>query len=175
MNYAEARGRIRDGDLIAVRSNHGGLAALIRAVTKSPYTHTGVAIWLDCWQTGEHGLYIAEMDGIKAVLTPLSQRADVDFDVFDCPVDRGAACAELLAALRHPISYDYLDLLRIGARKLWGWALPRRDRGGLVCSALSARIYRNARWMPGYELPSLPAPSDLVAAIGYEPFLVVRP
>lgn len=178
MKYADARDRIRDGDLVAVRSAHGGLPALVRWFTKSPYTHTGVALWLSSRQTGKSILVIAEMDGADAVLTPLSQFDDVAFDVFDCPVvgrTRSAVVTEALEALRHPIAYDYLDLLRIAAHKALNIGLPSEDKNGLVCSALSARIYRNAGWMPGYELPSLVAPGDLVAAIGAEPYLTVTP
>lgn len=175
MRYAEARRRIRDGDLIAIRSNHGGLPALTRSITGSPYTHTGVAIWMACRQTGGAGLYIAEMDGVKGVLTPLSQYADLAFDVYECPVSRSAACTELLSALRNRIDYDYWDLIRIAAHRLWNIGLPKVDKNGLICSALSARIYRNAGWVPAYELPSIPAPVDTVRSLGSIPYLVVRP
>lgn len=172
MNYAEARCKIRDGDFVAIRSTHGGLAALTRFFTSSPFTHTGVAIWLLNPQTGDKGLYLAEMDGAKAVLTPLSQYAEKDMDVFECPVGREETCLALLALLREKIAYDYMDLLRIALWKTLRIGLPKEDRNGLVCSAMSALIYYNAGWR--VEMPSIPAPVDVVQAIKVPPFLVVR-
>lgn len=78
-NYAEARSQIRTGDLIAVRSTHGGFAALVRWVTKSPYTHTAVALWV-CDR-----LMMVETR-ILAGIVPMSQLGDKDFDVIRCPV-----------------------------------------------------------------------------------------
>lgn len=171
VSYQEARGLIFTGDLIAVRGRHGILPALVRGVTGSPYTHTAVALWLD------GGLYVAEMDGIKGVLVPLSQYADTDFDVFACPRDavaeRIAVKDAALAAIRTRIDYDIADLLRIAAWRTLRLPLPSRDRNGMVCSALSARIYRDV----GLVLlgcPSIPAPDDLVAAFGGIPVLEVR-
>lgn len=172
MSYESARCNIRDGDLVAVRSMSGGLSALTRFFTQSPYTHTGVAIRLINPQTGNKGLYVAEMDGAKAVLTPLSQYAQKDMDVFECPVERPEACLSLLNLLREKISYDYLDLLRIGLWKALRIGLPKEDRNGLVCSALSALIYYNAGWRA--DMPSIPAPVDVVQAFKVPPFLVVR-
>lgn len=168
VTYDECRDLIFSGDLIAVRRRNGFLPALTRQITGSPYTHTATALWLD------DGLYVAEMDGIKGVLVPLSQYAGVDYDIFECPVfdrDRVKACT--LGLLRTKIHYDYLDLARIAAWKVMRLPLPRQDRNGLVCSAFSARIYREAgAWFPG--LSAIPAPSDLVEAVGTPAVLEVR-
>jgi hypothetical protein len=42
--YAQARDLIRTGDLIVLRKRGGWLPTLTRWVTKSPYTHTGLAV-----------------------------------------------------------------------------------------------------------------------------------
>lgn len=166
MKYADIRDQIRDGDLIAVRSNHRGLPALTRYFTHSPYTHTAVAIWLG------GGLWAAEMNAGGNVLVPLSRYQDSDFDVFSCPAAPEAVRILTLEFLRDRIDYDFIDLLRIAAHNVLRLKLPT-DTGGLVCSAGSARIYRSARWAP-VGLPSIPAPSDLVAALHADPLFEVR-
>jgi hypothetical protein len=186
VNYAQARPLIKNGDMVAVRSNHGGFPALVRAVTGSPYTHTAVALWLEgglgagtscnAAVPGGHdpcGLYIAEMDGAKAVLVPLSQYADSNLDIFDCPVDGEAAKAAALAMLRQRIDYDYADLLRIAAWRLLRLPLPAEDKNGLVCSALTARVFLAAGWKTN-RIPSIPSPDDMVRALGGIPKLTIR-
>ncbi len=166
MIYADARALIRNGDMVAVRSSHGGFPALVRAVTGSPYTHTAVALWL------EGGVYLAEMDGAKAVLVPLSQYADSNLDVFGCPVDGERVKASALAMLRERIDYDYVDLLRIAAWRLLRLPLPAEDKNGLVCSAFTARIFLAAGWKAS-RLPSIPSPDDMVVAVGGIPRLTI--
>lgn len=159
VSYAEARDRIKTGDLIAVRSLGGGLPALTRMVTRSPYTHTGIALW----ESGR--LLLVETRGVAA-LVPLSQYEDSDFDVIDCPVDRQAAYLCVYHLLGRTIRYDFMDLLRIGAHELLGVPLPEADDELMVCSALSAAIYKSAGWQPSADFPSLPAPRDVVRAAG---------
>lgn len=166
MKYADARPLIRDGDLIAVRSRHGGMPAAVRLVTRSPYTHTAVAVWV-----GER-LLVAETRGVNACLAPLSQHAGNDFDVFPCPVERRTAVAALWGLLGDEIRYDYGDLLRIAAHELLGVPLPEREDGKLICSALSASIYLLAHWEAA--LPSIPTPRDVVRAVGRPALAEVR-
>lgn len=158
VSYAEARDQIKTGDLIAVRSLGGVLSAITRAVTRSPYTHTGIALW----ESGR--LLLVETRGVAA-LVPLSQYRDGDFDVIDCPVDREAAYLLVYHLLGRTISYDFMDLLRIAAHELLGVPLPDADDELMICSALSAAIYKAAGWQPA-GLPSLPAPRDVVRAAG---------
>lgn len=178
MSFEQIRANVRNGDLIAVRGTRSGLAAITRAVTGSPYTHTAVAVRLSSREAGGEDVYVAEMDGVKGVLVPLSQYADEAFDVFECPViSRADVVVELLLELAKRVQYDYLDLIRIGLWRLWRVTLPKRDRNGLVCSAQSARIYRKAGWLAAAyrRLPSIPAPDDLVVALGAVPYATHRP
>ena len=101
--YHEIRPHVADGDLVAVRSRHGVFPNLTRLITGSPYTHTAIALWI------EGGLWIAEMRSGGNVLVPLSQRANEDFDVFDCPVDRRHLRGQVLGLLRTKIDYDVGD------------------------------------------------------------------
>ena len=167
MNYADARPLITTGDLIAVRSHRGGLSALTRAVTKSPYTHTAVAIWLG------GRLLLAEMNGGGACLVVASKYSDTDFDVFACPVPSGSVMVAIFDLLGMDLGYDFTDLLRIADHELLGIPLPAVDEGGLICSATSATIYLRAGLVRG-GLPSIPAPRDVVDWLRVGPTLEVK-
>lgn len=174
MNYADIRAKIRTGDLIAFRKRRGLLARLTRWVTKSPYTHTALVIWAS-WDD-ERRLLIAEQKASGAFLTPLSQYAGDDFDVFDAPLEVVIDVGDTIwKTLGQPIYYDFGDLLRIAANRQLGWPLPKRDDANLVCSALSATIWLQAGWQPRWPLPSIPAPDDVVSALGVPPVLQFRP
>jgi hypothetical protein len=168
VNYWEARARIKTGDLIAVRARQGVFSALTRWITRSPYTHTGVAVW-----AGGRLLLAQENEG-GCALVPLSQFAGIDFDVFACPVQGAAVELSIWDLLGHPIGYDYLDLLAIAANRLFGLPIPAIDGDGMICSALSATLYLDAGWRP-VPLPSVPAPCDVVAALGQVAGPEVRP
>ena len=168
MNYADARDQIRTGDLIAVRKRHGLLPMLTRLVCRSPWTHTAIALW-----SGGR-LLVAEAKGSGASFAPLSQYADIDFDVWPAPAETLLTIERVIwETLGAPIGYDILDLLRIAANRLFGWPLPDADNALKVCSALSATLWLQAGWRPRY-LPSIPAPDDVVAALAVPPSLQVR-
>ena len=171
--YAEARNRIQTGDLIAFRKRGGLLATLTRWVTRSPYTHTALALWVGC---GQHRrLLVAEAKASGAFLTPLSQYAEESFDIFRAPGEVASTIEQALwETLGVPIGYDFADLVRIAANRLIGWPLPEADNVLKICSALSATIWLQAGWHPK-RLPSIPAPCDVVAALDAPPALEVRP
>ena len=162
MNYADAREAIRTGDLIAIRKRGGFLPTLTRWITKSPYTHTAVAVWGGF--NGIERLLVVESNSAGASLAPLSNYSDTDFDVFICPVGRAEAEAAIWELLGTKIHYDVTDLVRIAEHRLIGIPLPEQDDDALICSALSAAIYQRAGWQP-WGLPSVPAPDDVVAAM----------
>lgn len=167
MNYAEARGLINTGDLVAVRSHRGGLSAITRRVTHSPYTHTAVVIWLG------GRLLLAEMNGGGACLVAASKYSDTDFDVFACPVHSTEVEGAIFDLLGLDIRYDFGDLVLIAEHELLGRPLPVADDNELICSALSASIYLHAG-LPRGSLPSIPAPRDVVKWMGVGPALVVH-
>lgn len=171
MTYAAAREHIDSGDLIAVRSRRGALAAGTRAVCKSPYTHTAVALWMGSFDVQR--LLVAQANSAGASFAPLSHYEDTDFDVFACPVSRREAINAVWQLCGRKIRYDLGDLGRIALNRLLGIPLPKRDDGSLICSALSASIYLHAGWQPA-NLPSIPAPDDVVRSIGIPPKFEVR-
>lgn len=168
LDYRQARGRIADGDLVAVMSRHGALPLLTRLVTGSPYTHTAIALWLD------GGLWAAEMGAGGNVLVPLSRYEARPFEVYEPPgLSRLAIRNAVTESLRGKIPYDVADLARIALWRLARLALPAEDRGGLVCSAYSARVWRAAGWRPA-RLSAIPAPDEVVAALGARPKVIVN-
>lgn len=171
MRYAEARRMITDGDLVAIRSRGTAFDIVASAVQQSPYTHTAVAVWVHFAATAR--LLVAESNAAGASLAPLSQYADTDFDVFECPTPRVATGGALFKLIGEPIHYDLGDLARIAANRLLGVPLPARDDANKICSALSASIYLRAGWRPD-GLPSIPAPDDVVRALGCHPKARVR-
>lgn len=186
LTYPQARTLIATGDLIAFRQRGGLLHWLIRRVTRSPYTHTAIAVWAGPEGIPQHHslyvrhysgrrLLVAEAKASGAMLTPLSQYARVDFDVLPCPRAAKVKVEPVLwRTIGHPITYDVLDLLRIAAHRLLGRPLPVRDDARRICSALSAEIWHRAGWQAKPPLPSIPAPDDIVRAHGGEPILKVR-
>lgn len=151
MLYADIRNQIKTGDLIAVKEKGSITSFAITTVTKSPYTHTAIAIWAG------GRLLVAETNPGGCRLAPLSQLDIYDFDVYECPVDRNACEQALWKEVGSMISYGYLDCIRIFGYKVFGISLPVTDGVDLICSALSATIYKQAGWTPT-GLPSIPWP-----------------
>jgi hypothetical protein len=167
MNYTDARPLIKTGDLIAVRRRSGFLAVATRIVTRSPYTHTGIAVWC----AGR--LLLAQENAGGCNVVPLSQEAIYDFDVYDCPTEETATETLVWLLLGARIAYSILDLFRITGFLLLRIPLPKHDGDELVCSALSALIFQKAGWVP-VGLPSIPWPGAVAAAVGKPARIEVR-
>lgn len=186
LNYYQARILIATGDLIAFRQRGGLLHWLISRVTRSPYTHTAIAVWAGpdalahqptvfVRPNAARRLLVAEAKASGVMLTPLSQYASVDFDVYPCPRQAKARVEPMLwRTIGHKTPYDVLDLLRIAAHRLFKRPLPVRDDARRICSALSAEIWQRAGWRAQAPMPTIPAPDDIVAAHGGAPILCVR-
>jgi hypothetical protein len=158
MHYEDARPLIQTGDLIAVRRRSGPLAVATRAITDSPYTHTGTALW-----AGER-LLLAHINGGGCSFVPLSQEAEYGFDAYECPVDRSMAEQLIWQMFGVHIAYGFAHLVRIALFLWFGVPLPKQG-DDYICSALSARIYLMAGWKPQC-LPSIPWPGAIAAELG---------
>jgi len=150
MKYLEARDKIRDGDMIAVRGRRGIFSILTYTITNSPYTHVATAIWLN------DGLWMAEINIGGNHLVPVSQLRD-DFDVFYCPAPREKVRDVILETLREHKNYGVIDVFLIALKSLFGISL--RSSKNDVCSEYVARIYRLAG--AKLDLPQTPSPKDL--------------
>jgi hypothetical protein len=153
MNYEEARSRIETGDVISVRRKDGFMSKMIRAITRSPYTHSGIAIWLD------GGLWMAEINGGHNHLIPLSQLQDIDLDISECPVSRDKVRTAILESLRARANYGMASFVIIGFVNLLKIKERLHSFKDKVCSEYIQAILISAGWdTPDY----MASPYDLV-------------
>lgn len=138
MLYEEARNNIATGDLIAVRDAHSWLGRLTQIVTRSTYTHVGVAIW-----SGGR-LYMAELNGGRNHLVPLSQLKN--FDVMACPEGLVDVEGAIFNSLMLPIDYGFAAFILIGLLNLLHLKLFVHWRKIIVCSGFCVAIYESAGW-----------------------------
>jgi hypothetical protein len=105
MKYEEARSKIKTGDLIAIKRDSNWFWKLVAWFTKSSYTHTTVAVWLDSDiipNSGNSGLYCVEMNYSGNYLKPLSQYKE-DYDVFEPDVHDFEYNNDYLINLKHHV------------------------------------------------------------------------
>lgn len=156
LTYQEARSHIETGDLIAVRSAHGIIGRLTQFFTRSPYNHTGIAIWI------EGGLYMGELNGGRNHLIPLSQLDRCDFDVYHPPPGLSNIADALFFWLRLQIDYAYVAFVAIG---LLNWLRAKvyvHWRQMLVCSGWCVAVYEEAGWG---EHSRIVSPGELAAML----------
>lgn len=163
MAYSAARNGIQTGDLIAVRDVHGILGRATQLATHSPYTHTGIAIWL-----GDR-LFMADLNSGRNHLTALSQLTD--FDVFAPPPGLSRVKIERAVWdwLASPINYGFLAFVVIGLKCSLRLKVFIHWRKIVVCSGGSVQIYELAGWP---EHSRMVAPGELAAELPFK--LAVR-
>lgn len=141
---------IETGDLITPRVAHNWIGTLTQFVTRSPYVHAAIAKWVD----GE--LFIAELNGGRNHLTPISQLTD--YDVYAQPVGLVDVDGAIHLWLRTPVDYAYGAFVAIG---LLDWIKSQRFihwRHLLVCSGWCVAIWESAGWP---EHTRVLSPADL--------------
>jgi hypothetical protein len=154
MDYTLARPRIQTGDLIAVRDVHGLLGRATTFFTRSPYTHTGVAVWL-----GDR-LFMADLNSGRNHLTAVSCLEK--FDVYAPPpgLDRKYIEQAVFDWLAVPISYGYAAFILIGLKDALSIKRFIHWRRIVVCSGGSIQIYEMAA--ATMALDDRPAPPEWV-------------
>ena len=176
MDYPTARNQINTGDVLAIhgRTVLARLTHLAQSIAglkdRASVSHMGVAWWV------EGRLYSVEMDGRHNVLRPLSQHiADgCAVDVYPCPVP-GAMAAQFDRATASPIKYSIPDLVRIGARLVFGGGSQPAQADSeteMVCSTFVARWLQWAGWVPPPGLPNMPSPGEVCLALGKPAFSI---
>lgn len=152
MNYEQTRDKIQDGDIISVRGKRGFVANLTKLITRSNYTHSGIAIWI------EGGLWMAEINSGHNHLVPLSQLENTDFDVSDCPVDRTLVRDSILKSLRVSVHYNLVSFVIIGLANLFRIKERFHSMTDKVCSEYVQEILITCGW----KFPdNMVSPSDL--------------
>lgn len=140
MLYDQARDLVETGDVILVTTSHSWLSRLTQIVTRSPYHHAGVAIWIG------NRLYMAELNGGRNHTIPMSQL--VEFDVYKRPAEvtvEGATYA-IYQWLAQVIEYGFGAFLAIGLLNLCRIKLFVHWRKYIVCSGFVVAILETAGW-----------------------------
>lgn len=163
MRYADVRGEIYTGDLIALRGPRGVRAALTRWLLLGPYTRVGIAVWVGA--AAQRRLMVAEQtDGGR--LVPLSRYAAEGFDVYDAPRYATLLVEDALYQMigRHR-GYGWKDLARIALHRLVGVRIAEYDDMACEphCPSMAAAIWLRAGWVP-VAFPAIPAPNDVAWA-----------
>lgn len=140
LTYQEARDLICDGDLVAVITPHNWIGKITQFFTRREYTHVGIAIWVD------GGLYLAELNGGRNHLTPLSQWEGMDFDV--CAMPRGITNIResIFKWLRLPVDYGYPAFFAIGIKEFFRIKQAVHWRDILVCVGFCVAVYEESGW-----------------------------
>ncbi len=130
--------KIETGDLIAVRSAHSFMGKVTQFVTRSPYTHVGVAIWI------HDQLFMAELNGGRNHLVPLCQLSD--YDVYAPPAGLENIEASIYRYLEYPIDYGLAAFVAIGLLNVLRIKTFVHWRRVMVCSGYCVAIYESAGW-----------------------------
>lgn len=155
MKYDEAKSKIEDGDVILVKGESGFLTPFTRFFTRSPYTHAGVAFWMN----GD--LWMAEINGGKNHAIPLSQLSGVEsYEVFKRPVEVHPedVLKSILKALSVMTKYGLAALPVIGLLDFLKLKVFVHWRKILVCSGWTVMILEDAGWS---EHSRIVSPADL--------------
>lgn len=158
MNYDEVRPLLKTGQSIGVKENSSFLNKATRAFTFSKYTHVGIV------KVDSSGVYLAELNGGRNHLIPLSQLRHKKFDVYECPEE----CVDYIEEsinrwLRYEIEYGFMAFILIGLMKLLNYRFKIKLKNAMVCSGLCIAMLSTARWKK--ELDLLTSPGDYLAEL----------
>lgn len=173
MKYLEVRDQIADGDILFC-SISGGFWNLVKLAQKihgladlSDVCHVGVAKWAG------NRLYITEMDGANDALIPLSQRVDAGNKIrvvrTSYPVD-----SIFEQQTKDAIGYSLWDLVKIGARLVFGGGSGKDAQGHAVCSSYVSNWLQAVGWIPPSNFPGVPSPAELAKTLNIEPIFIVQ-
>lgn len=133
MIYADARSRIKSGDLIAF-SGETMAGRAIRHFTGDRYSHVGIAAWVAVDGAGDRLLLIESMEGRGVSMRPLSGLSGFYWVTHD-----GVWSEKVIDFAWGKIGvtgYDWGDIMR----RLFGWDLKANDR--YICSELAGEMLR---------------------------------
>lgn len=151
MKYEEFRAQVKTGDTIAVyKFPHSDLLGwVIKFLTGDSRIHTAIAF------IQEERVFLAEMDGKKNVIVPLSQYDDAKMELYAPPVE----------ANHHEFRSAMWDML--GERKDYNWGdifwmgvclilhtmrwMPKTKGEAMICTEFNEQVYRKLGWQPPFD------------------------
>jgi hypothetical protein len=146
LRYEEIRDQIKNGDVLMYKGR-GLISSIIQWVTRSPYSHAGIAAW---WN---ERLMVLEAKGRGVVVSPFSRnikeyRGDVEW--FSCVreiSDEGRLNMVIFAQEELGKRYGRLKTIGLGLKTLFERNMEKRDRlkkeSKLFCSEYVAQIYNS--------------------------------
>lgn len=143
LSYEAARNRIRNGDIVFIKDRMGFLGSIIRFLTRSRYSHVGIAFWMD--SGGVSRLMMVEAQGgTNRRIVNLSKYRGINLDVVEAPEDWNIV-AEIALAQLSEVPYGYIEAAYVGVveamQKYFNITLPRKNFYGEICSEFVARVY----------------------------------
>jgi hypothetical protein len=158
MSYKDARPLIQNGDVVSFMVGHKDhliLHKLTKLVTRSPYYHTGLAVWI-ATSSGESRLFVCEAYPGGRRLIPLSVYSNLRFDVTPCPVAFDLIEKPMLERVGS-VPYGFWDYFAVGLRMLFG-ITAKDNEGTEICSEMAQDLFFNA----DFPIPIMPlAPNEL--------------
>lgn len=145
---------IATGDLILPRVAHNWIGRLTQFVTRSPYVHAGLARWID------GRLYIAELNGGRNHLTPISQLTD--YDVHEQPPGLVKVDEAIDRWLDAPIDYSYVAFVAVGILDWFRLTTFVHWRRMLECAGWCVAAWESAGWP---EHTRILSPADLARLV----------
>ncbi len=157
ISYEGALRKINTGDIVFLSGAKGLFSRAITKVTKSPFSHVGIAVWLtDCTCSNRAPLpFIVEAFSAGRRIVSLSYYGESrSLSVIESPIPWEKYSDELMQRTgREP--YGWLDLLGLGLKELVG--LKGLDFNGEVCSEMVAKSLNRG----GLGLDPMQSPGSL--------------
>lgn len=138
--YEDIRNQIKSGDLVFFHDTNTLTSKVVRFFTKGPYTHCGIAFWVEV--CGKKRLMIAEAQGgTKRRILNLSYYCDRDFDVITSLRNWEDICDDALSNLGR-VQYSWMEAAYVGVREFIKKyiELPHKDFDGQICSEYIADL-----------------------------------
>ena len=136
--YREAQSSIRTGDIVFIGGAKSMFSWLISAVTRSSFSHVGIACWMYDHQECVPTLFIVEATAGGRRLVTLDYYGDRrPMNIVESPIHWSKYRADLLAHTGLE-NYGYFDLIGIGIKEMFG--IKTKDFDGQVCSEMVAKM-----------------------------------
>lgn len=141
--YEQARMHIDDGDIVFIRDKVGPLIRLIRFLTKSKYSHVGIAFWIET-ANRRRLMMVEAQGGSKRRVVNISYYDGDNYDIFAAPKEWNEVGEYALSKLNQ-VCYGYFEAAYVGIREFFlqyfNIKLPTADLHGEICSEFVARVY----------------------------------
>jgi hypothetical protein len=141
--YEDGRKLIQDGDVVFVANKRGILLPLlIRFFTKSIYSHTAIAFWIDT-PAGKRLMAVQAQGGNKRFVMNLSALDKCDLHIVTSP-KAWTDVAPLALVKLDKVPYSFIEAMYVGLReflmKYFHIKIKERDFCGEICSEFNARV-----------------------------------